>query len=315
MSVLHFGTEEVIFKTFDYKNSDFYAERQAELYNFATKNLPGPNSQNATKEGILARMNLQLFDPNGIMYALVKSTGLFIAYCQSIQVTETIIRIGYPWSRPNVSDEIKTSLLNQLIAYYKRKYPTRKLEFEIYTLDSRWQKEIKWLEQKGFKFLRYWFWPIINISDISFNENDFKYNIIEAQKSDFQLIKPLFNENDDIKRFRSVDPELQESRFKVLLETSKFHVFLQINNEIVGFIAIICTQNKDEPISISSLLISKNDSEIIYAKNLLSLALNFGKQQGYKKFISWFSENSILHQCLKPYLVNEVKWYHGSFLN
>lgn len=87
---------KIKFKSFSKETADVDAANQANIYNTVTKDYPGPNSANGSKEGIIARTNLPYFDEKGTIYALQDDE--YVSYCSSIQVTKTIIRIGYPWS-------------------------------------------------------------------------------------------------------------------------------------------------------------------------------------------------------------------------
>lgn len=313
MTVSNVKPEDILYRRFNDKDPESDAIKQAWLYNEVTKNLPGPNSHNATKESILGRLKMQFFDPNGIIYAF-KTTGQLIAYCQSIQITNSIIRIGYPWSLPHVSNEVKESLLNQLIRYYKQKLSGKILEFEIYTIDFRWKKEIQWLEKRGFNFLCYWLWPTFNLTDITLTSQNDEFEVRNAQKEDFKTFKGLFNQNDDMERFRKVNESIQEKKFQLLLQSTDYHIFLAFNEEIFGFIAVSLPNNTDSPVDIFSLLVKKTSKEKLYTEKLLSLAFNFGSDKGYSIGTSWFKEDSIFHQCLNKYIQNETKWYHGSLI-
>ena len=78
--------------------------------------------------------------------------------------------------------------------------------------------------------------------------------------------------------------------------------------------AVTLPEKNDKPANIISLLVSTSTKEIDYAKKLLSLAIEYSISKKYTFAISWFKEDSLFHRCLKPYLKNEIKWYHGSLI-
>lgn len=307
--------ENIIFKTFDKEKAEEDAQNQSDLYNFVTKNLPGPNSQNATKNDVLARQNLDYFDSKGIIYALEKDSRKYLSYCQSIQITSSIIRIGYPWSLENVTNDIKEEIFTKLLDYYKIKYPDRALEFEVYTIDSRWEEQISWLEKHGFKFYCNWLWPIYTMDKIEFPIEKSFFSFEEAHESDFDIIKTLYNSNDDILRFRDLPNAILQQRFSNLIKFTSYHVFLKDSDNVLGFIAVMSPKSVSEPVSIISLLVIEHNDQIKFAKLLIHGAIQFSKNKGFSKAISWFKEKSLFHICLEPYLQIEHKWFHGILKN
>ena len=304
-------SNSIYIKSFDPHNAEKDAQEQVKIYNMATKEYPGPNSENASAEGVLSRQQLDYFDANGIVYAIDKENGEYLAYCSSIQVTETIIRIGYPWSLEEAPEKCKEDLFNTLITYYKSKNPNTRLEFEVYTLDYRWTHEVGWLENHGFNFYAYWLWPIFNIEKINFNVQNTLYNTITATTDDFNEIISLFNKNDDNKRFRAVSKEILKKRYSQLLKFTQMHILLKNKEKLLGFIAVFLPNETLNPATLASLLVIEHPNEVTYAKILLQQAVNFTREKGFTQVTAWFKESSLFHTCLNPYLKDETKWYHG----
>jgi hypothetical protein len=126
-------------------------EFQAQIYNAATKNLPGSNA--ATAEQIQQRYETEKVDPEGVRYAL-KEDDSPLAYVQT-RITENPQQtwIGYPWAMPDCLPEVQEKLWMETFEYIKKRdlEKTEERKIVIGYFDERWGDQIAFAKEKGFE--------------------------------------------------------------------------------------------------------------------------------------------------------------------
>ncbi|MFX0113210.1 MAG: hypothetical protein ACFFB3_01545 [Candidatus Hodarchaeota archaeon] len=126
-------------------------EFQAQIYNAATKNLPGSNAASAAQ--ILQRYETEKVDPQGVRYAL-KEDESPLAYVQT-RITENPQQtwIGYPWAVPDCSSDVQEKLWTETFEYIKKRdlETAEEVKIVIGYFDERWEEQIAFAKKKGFE--------------------------------------------------------------------------------------------------------------------------------------------------------------------
>lgn len=307
---------DVRFKSFSSNDSEIDAENQSNIYNTVTKDYPGPNAANGSKEGILARMKNPYFDEKGTMYALQDNQ--YIGYCSSIQVTHNIIRIGYPWSYANVGQDIKRKLVDQVIEYYQEKVTNEQnpnVDFEVYTLDYRWTTEITFMKEYGFKFHSSWRWPFIRVESEVIPLPDLTFELTDATEADVDNLLNIISHDTENARYNDLPTETLRNQFTSMLTLYEYVKVLRVNNKVVGMVALYLPKDDEGTYlterycNLSPPSVLTQGLELEYTRIMVKESLLYAKSKGFAKCLSWFEENTSMDKSVKQlYDEDSIKW-------
>ncbi|MFW9780140.1 MAG: hypothetical protein ACFFE8_14930 [Candidatus Heimdallarchaeota archaeon] len=206
-----------------YEPDKGYEELQAKIYNEANP----MNYPPATAEQILDRYKEENFDRKMVRYAFVE--GDMIAYIQARRhpsVNE--IHLSFPWALKGCSPEIQDRLFSDLLNYCQENFPNARIRVN---LPGKPEKNVHFLQQKGFIEKNRWYQYFVELEDISkLKYDEARYTSRIASEMDVDSIIDLIKTDGRYQSNFKTDSEIENYLIEKVLA--------------VGHLVIIMDQGK-----------------------------------------------------------------------